>query len=59
MNSDDVRKLIRDVEQIKEMLVEAKEGKEMEEVELTDWAKEELEEARKTPEEEYVSLENL
>ena len=37
---------MRDVAQIKEILMAEKE-EEMEEIELTDWAKDELEEARK------------
>ena len=46
VKADDLRKLMRDVTQIKEMLIAEKEEREMEEVELTDWAKNELEEAR-------------
>jgi len=48
---EDFKKLMRDVELIKRML--------MEEKELTGWAENELEEARKRPEEEYVSLEEV
>ena len=47
IKTEDLKKLIRDVTQIKEMLIEEKEKREMEEIELTDWAKNELEEARK------------
>ncbi|MDP4039726.1 MAG: hypothetical protein Q8P57_04060 [Candidatus Pacearchaeota archaeon] len=47
INARDLRKLMRDVAQIKEMLIAEKEEKEMEEIELTGWAKNELEEARK------------
>jgi hypothetical protein len=47
VKTEDLKKLIRDVAQIKEMLIAEKEEREMEEVELTDWAKNELEEARK------------
>lgn len=47
VRAEDLRKLIREVAQIKELLVAQKEEKEMEEVELTDWAKNELKEARK------------
>lgn len=47
IKADDLRKLMRDVTQIKEMLIAEKEEREMEEIELTDWAKNELEEARK------------
>ena len=53
---EDLKKLIRDVAQIKEMLAEEREIKE---IELTDWAKSELEEARNRSEKEYVSLENV
>ena len=59
IKSADLKKLMKDVEQIKEILIEQKEEKEMEEIELTDWAKNELEEARKRPEKEYISLENV
>ncbi len=45
--NDKLAKLARDVEQIKQMLISQQEKKEMEEVELTDWAKEELKMARK------------
>ena len=54
VSAEDLKKLIRDVAQIKEMLAEEK-G----EIELTNWAKEELEEARNRSEKEYVSLENV
>ncbi len=47
VKAEDLRKLIRDVAQIKEILIAEKEEREMEEIELTDWAKNELEEARK------------
>ena len=53
---EDLKKLIRDVAQIKEMLAEEKEERE---IELTDWAKSELEEARNRSEKEYVSLEDV
>lgn len=59
VKSEDLRKLLRDVAQIKQMLIAEKEERKMEEVELTDWAKEELEEARKRPESEYASLEEV
>lgn len=59
LRSEDLKKLIRDVAQIKEMLIAEKEEKEMEEVELTDWAKNELEEARKEDESKYTDLEDL
>ena len=44
---DDLKKLMREVSQIKEILLSEREKKEIEEKELTDWAKKELEEARK------------
>jgi len=56
---EDLRKLIRDVAQIKKILIAEKEKNEMEEVELTDWAKNELKIARETPEEEYISHEEV
>ena len=59
VKSEDLRKLIRDVAQIKEILIAEKKEREMEEIELTDWAKSELEEARNRSEKEYVSLENV
>jgi len=46
VRSEDLKKLIKDVTQIKEMLIAEKEVKEMEENELTAWAENELEEAR-------------
>ena len=48
---EDLRKLMRDVELIKNML--------MSEGELTDWAKKELSEARNRSESSYVSLETV
>ncbi|MEK6880608.1 MAG: hypothetical protein AABY22_13410 [Nanoarchaeota archaeon] len=59
VKAEDLRKLIRDVAQIKEILIAEKEDREMEEIELTDWAKKELEEARNRSEKEYVSLEDV
>jgi len=54
----DLTKLRRDIEIIKNLLVS--QGKiEDDEGELTDWAKNELDEARRTPESEYVSLEQV
>lgn len=47
VKSEDLNKLISDIAQIKKMLLEEKEGREMEEIELTDWANNELEEARR------------
>ncbi|MBI2451745.1 hypothetical protein HYV50_01545 [Candidatus Pacearchaeota archaeon] len=45
VKAEDIRKLMRDVQIIKETILDKKEG--IEETELTDWAKNELEEARK------------
>ena len=59
VKTEDLRRLMKDVAQIKEMLMVEKEGREMEEIELTNWAKKELEEARKRPEKEYVLLEDI
>lgn len=50
VKSEDLKKLIEDVAQIKEIIMSQVEEKEMEEIELTDWAKKELEEARKRKE---------
>ncbi len=47
VKAEDLKKLMKDVAQIKEILIAEKEKREMEEIELTDWAKNELEEARK------------
>lgn len=54
---EDILKIRRDMEIIKKMLMSKME--EDSEGELTDWAKEELDKARKTPESQYVSLENV
>lgn len=59
VKSEDLRKLIRDVAQIKEILIAEKKEREMEEIELTDWAKNELREARSRSEKGYVSLEDI
>ena len=50
----DILKMQKDIELIKEILLD-----EAGERELTDWAKNELEEARKTPKEEYISHEEV
>ncbi len=47
VKAEDLKKLMKDVAQIKEILIAEKEKRKMEEIELTDWAKNELEEARK------------
>jgi len=47
LKADDFNKLMKEIAQIKEMLIAQKEEREIEEIELTDWAKNELEEARK------------
>ena len=54
----DLMKLRRDMEIIKRILMSQRK-EEDDEGELTEWAKEELEEARKTPESKYVSLEEV
>ena len=51
--NEKLAQLARDITIIKKMLLEQKEEH------LTDWAKEELEAARKRPEKEYVSLEDV
>lgn len=57
VKTEDLKKLIGDVAQIKEMLIARQEEKEMEEIELTEWAEQELKKARETPEEKYISHE--
>ncbi len=59
MINEKLAKLSRDVEIIKEMMIVQKESGEMEEIELTDWAKAELEEARKRPHSEKISHEEV
>ena len=54
----DLMKLRRDIEIIKNLLVSQRKIED-DEGELTDWAKNELGETRKTPESEYVSLEQI
>ena len=46
VKAEDLKKLIRDVAQIKEMLIAEKEERKMEEIELTEWGEKELKEAR-------------
>ena len=53
VNTEDLRQLIQDVAQIKNILLSG------EEVELTDWAKKELAEARKVPDSELLSSEEV
>lgn len=57
ISQEDLRKLISDVAQIKEILIAERE--ELEEIELTDWAEKELAEARSRQEKEYISLEEV
>jgi predicted DNA-binding protein len=45
--NEKLAKLAKDIKQIKQMLIAQQEEKEMEEIELTDWAKDELDKARK------------
>ena len=54
----DLIKLKRDIELIKRALI-SKRNVGNRDLELTDWAKKELENARKTPESEYVPLEEV
>ena len=57
-NPEYLKKLIEDVALIKEILFFNKNIKDPE-GEISNWAKKELKEARETPEEEYVSLEEV
>ncbi|MEK6914095.1 MAG: hypothetical protein AABW83_00435 [Nanoarchaeota archaeon] len=59
VKAEDLKRLINDVAQIKEMLISEREEREMEEIELTDWAKNELKKSRETPEKEYISHEEV
>ena len=59
INAEDLKKLISDVAQIKKILLAEKEKGEMEEIELTNWAKNELKRARETPEERYIIHEEV
>ena len=54
----DLTKLRRDIEIIKNLLISQRKIEE-DEGELTEWAEKELEEARKTPESKYISLEEV
>jgi len=53
VDAGDLKKLIRDVAIIKKYVISEREE------ELSDWAKKELAEARKTPDSENISLEEL
>ena len=55
---EDLMKLRRDMEIVKKILISQKRVED-DAGELTDWAKNEIEEARKTPESKYVSLEEV
>ncbi len=55
VDAGDLKRLIIEVNQIKKMLLAEKEKREIEEIELTDWAKNELKRARETSEEKYIS----
>ncbi len=59
VNAGDLKKLIKEVEQIREMLIAEREQRKMEEAELTEWAENELKTARETPEGEYISHEEV
>lgn len=54
VDAGDLKRLIIEVNQIKKMLLAEKEKREIEEIELTDWAKNELKRARETSEEKYI-----
>ena len=58
VSADDLRKLIQDVAMIKEVLMCHRPYPDPE-GELSDWAKKELKEARNTPEEECISMEDI
>ncbi|MFX0206855.1 MAG: hypothetical protein ACFFDT_12785 [Candidatus Hodarchaeota archaeon] len=52
------KNLVENVELIKDILLSGSRGPDPE-GELSDWAKKELEDARKTPYEEYISMEDI
>lgn len=56
INSEDIKKLMEDVALIKKALAISQKDPEGE---LTEWAKKELEKARKTPFSEYISHEQV
>ena len=58
VNAEDLTELKRDMEIIKSILLSHRPCPDPE-GELSDWAKKELEEARETPLEEYVSMEEI
>ncbi len=58
INVDDFKRLLADVELIKNILVSGSQVHDPE-GELTDWAKKELADARKIPDSENISLEEL
>lgn len=58
VNSNQFKQLVTDVEMIKSILFCHKPYPDPE-GELSDWAKKELEEARATPQDEYISLEEI
>jgi len=58
INSEELKQLIQDVTLLKEILLSSF-HKEDPEGELSDWAKKELAQARKTPKEEYISMEEI
>jgi len=58
VDAGDLKKLILTVEMMKEILLSGKLHYDYE-GELSDWAKKELEEARKTPDSELISMEEI
>ena len=58
IDEKELRQLIEDVALLKEILLSSV-HREDPEGELSDWAKKELEKARKTPVSEFIPLENL
>lgn len=58
VDANDVKKLVRDVEMIKAILLSHKSYPDPE-GELSDWAKRELAEARATPKKDYISMEEI
>jgi hypothetical protein len=56
--TEDFQRLMADVEMIKAILLSHRHGPDPE-GELSDWAKKQLQKARATPEEEYVSMEEI
>ncbi len=58
VKATDLKVLIKGVEEIKALLISQQNCPDPE-GELSDWAKKELEEARETPETDYISMEEI